>query len=363
MFMLYVSLVCSGVILIAAVLAARYAKNPSWVAFFWALGAAALPLMFLMLALPAVWLQLGILTGGLLIAGAIGYSRQLLVPVSIAAVAIAYGVVGTSALREQRERDELRAQYPFESIESRLPQTIPPSSPGDTERLHRLEDAIEKQGRWRSFSLERLHNSTVDKFVDSSGFGAARMGPFELSEADLKGKPRPETPEQGDYFRPTPKSAEKLPARPDTVRLGKLHEDGFLDFVNPGGFGYVKDRRHVAGFLSHGFSKTPDPAGEWKVATLELVGLLQHPEPVVYVSSKLPRMDELKAAPTRPLDAFESTALKALREGADLHVSESPDDPRFLGAIRATKQCLACHGGERGALLGAFTYRLTPVGR
>ena len=83
---------------------------------------------------------------------------------------------------------------------------------------------------------------------------------------------------------------------------------------------------------------------------------------MVYLSSKLPKMDELQETKTRPLDAFETTALEALREGADLHTGDGPD-VRFLGAIRSTKQCAECHGSKRGDLLGAFTYRLTPVGR
>lgn len=358
--MMYVSLICSGIALIIAILAARYAKNPGWVAFCCTLAIAAGPVMFLMLALPAVWLQLVILTGGLLLAGAIGYARQLLVPLSIAAVLIAYGIVGSFAVREHRQREELRTRFPFESIENRLPHAIPPSSPGDAERLLFLEEAVEKEAYVRSHHLAWLHNSTVDAFVDRSGFGAARMVRINPTENSLKGEPRPETPDQGDYFRITPKNAEKFPARPAILGLGKLHENGFLDFVNPKGFGYVKDRQHVAGFQAHGFSKMPEPAGEWKIASLELVGLLQHPEPVVYVSSKLPKMDELKAAPTRQLDPFETAALKALREGADLHMNEGASDVRFLGAIRATKQCITCHGGERGALLGAFTYRLQP---
>ena len=78
-----------------------------------------------------------------------------------------------------------------------------------------------------------------------------------------------------------------------------------------------------------------------------------------YRSDKLPRMDELKDAPTRPPDEFEAAALEKLRAGADLHVGD--DGTRFLGAVRSAKQCVECHGGERGALLGAFSYRLRPA--
>ncbi|HVL12716.1 MAG TPA: hypothetical protein VM529_09130 [Gemmata sp.] len=33
------------------------------------------------------------------------------------------------------------------------------------------------------------------------------------------------------------------------------------------------------------------------------------------------------------------------------------------GADRNTKHYVACHGGDRGALLGAFSYRLRPAAK
>ncbi len=30
----------------------------------------------------------------------------------------------------------------------------------------------------------------------------------------------------------------------------------------------------------------------------------------------------------------------------------------MLGAVRSAKQCVKCHGGSRGDLLGAFSYTL-----
>jgi len=77
-------------------------------------------------------------------------------------------------------------------------------------------------------------------------------------------------------------------------------------------------------------------------------------EPAVYVSDRLPAMEELKGVPTRPLDAFETEGLAGLRKGGNLYVKGD----RTLGAIRSTKQCLDCHGGNRGDLLGAFSYIL-----
>ncbi|HEX4607556.1 MAG TPA: hypothetical protein VH092_05055 [Urbifossiella sp.] len=34
-----------------------------------------------------------------------------------------------------------------------------------------------------------------------------------------------------------------------------LHANGLTDFVNPEGWGYVRSRREVAGFLPHAFSR------------------------------------------------------------------------------------------------------------
>ncbi len=50
--------------------------------------------------------------------------------------------------------------------------------------------------------------------------------------------------------------------------------------------------------------------------------------------------------------------LIALRHGEDLFASRDGNGLRMLGAIHSFKQCVACHGGERGDLLGAFSYSL-----
>ena len=153
----------------------------------------------------------------------------------------------------------------------------------------------------------------------------------------------------------------RLPAGDDDS-LSDMLEDSIFDFVNHWGFGYCKDRSHVAGFQTHRFSRIPDFANRWKVQTLELVSLLLHDEPEVYVSSHLPQMDRVHDVPTRPLDRFENLGLNVLRQGEDLFTTRVPEGARMLGAVRSTRQCVACHGGERGALLGAFTYNLRADG-
>ena len=141
--MLYASLICSGIILVAAILATRgdYEKEPVRETLAWATAVAVVPAL-VMFIFPAVWIQVGIMFGGLLLAGAFGRGRRAVVPVSVAAVLVAYGYMGIRATEKQGERDRLRAEYPFESMEERLPRAVPASAGGDSERLGRLENAV-----------------------------------------------------------------------------------------------------------------------------------------------------------------------------------------------------------------------------
>lgn len=154
------------------------------------------------------------------------------------------------------------------------------------------------------------------------------------------------------------------PARtkpPSDTELDALHQDAQLDFVNQAGFGYVKDRDHVAGFESHGFFRTPelrksrDPV-RWITRRVELVSILLHDVPMVYVSENLPNMQELGDVEVRPLDAFETQSLDALRDGEDLVWRVTANRLRMLGSLRAARQCAQCHMVPRGTLLGAFSY-------
>ena len=49
-------------------------------------------------------------------------------------------------------------------------------------------------------------------------------------------------------------------------------------FLSPWGFGYIKDRDHVAGFRSHGFRSNAwnrlDEGKRWQVKYVQLVGIL-----------------------------------------------------------------------------------------
>jgi hypothetical protein len=161
---------------------------------------------------------------------------------------------------------------------------------------------------------------------------------------------------------------------PAETELGTMHLKGVVDFANPATFGYVpyehtdgvarRNLDRVVGFRAHGFANMPDPptvgsdSNSWQIVRLQLISLLKHEVPVAYRSKNLPNMQELESAETRPLDAFETGAVDALNRGEDLSVSRSANEIRMVGSIRAAAECLACHEGPQGRLLGAFTYRL-----
>jgi hypothetical protein len=96
----------------------------------------------------------------------------------------------------------------------------------------------------------------------------------------------------------------------------------------------------------------------WLIEHVHLVGILQHERPVVYLTDKMPSMEQVRQGKTRPLDLFEEAALPSLVEGEDLFIAQKDQTLRMLGAIRATKVCQQCHDANSGDMLGAFTYTL-----
>jgi hypothetical protein len=250
-------------------------------------------------------------------------------------------------------------------MENWLPRRRPATQRSDlpsagAQRLARLEREVsEARHGFREFQLQSLHEHALALFIDSPGFGQGRMprpGEWILA-AGLRRGPVPLQPAARAPWVWSPGDGEPAPRGVESS-LGTILEASIVDFVNPGGFGYIKDRRHVAGFDAHRFSQVPAAAQRWQVQTLELVSLLLHDEPAVYVSDRLPRMERRPNVPTRPLDRFERYGLGTLRQGEDLFIAPEGDGVRMIGAVRSTSQCTVCHECRQGDLLGAFTYAL-----
>jgi hypothetical protein len=304
---------------------------------------------------------------------------------SCVATFIAFVMAGWLVWKSESEAARLQSLYPYESMEERLPEprrdpNQNPLTAATVSRLDRVEDEISRdRPLFRDMQLARLHDDAVRRFIDSAGFGFSRMprGPNEwVLAAPLREKPTPLQPGPRVASTWSPGEHQGPPAGVEPF-LRPLYEDSIRNFVFAAGFGYVKDRRHVAGFVPHRFLEVPSPTAQWekpnktspspgvpptaerwKVRTLDLMGLLLHEAPVVYISDHLPRMAELRGAPTRPLDKFEALGLSVLRRGEDLFTSRDGKHLRMLGAVYSITQCVNCHGGERGDLLGAFSYTL-----
>ena len=286
----------------------------------------------------------------------------------------------------------LRKRYPYESISDRLKyeatadqQSSPRLSEAAAQRIDDQEKQFDqlKQQKWlwrsmRAESLRMLHEEEVATFVGKPGFGLRRMeppGPTYLPYAQPAEMPLAEndTATSSDEL-PIALPATELQAEVRRIYLPSEATMNSVHFANQGAFlpvtsfGFVKSKNQVAGFNAHSirqmhrihsFRRKPwytKPKEAWVIHRLELVSLLKHKKPRVYVSRNLPSMDELTESETRPLNRFETSSLSDLYAGEDVVTSGSLNRLQMFGSLRATKQCLECHDVERGALLGAFSY-------
>jgi hypothetical protein len=147
-------------------------------------------------------------------------------------------------------------------------------------------------------------------------------------------------------------------------RLQDTHRNMQAAFTESRGAGLVRDRDHVAGFAPHAFTDSPsamlsEHEPKPVIERLELVSMLKHKPPRVYVSQNMPNMEELRNAPTRPLDVFEKRSLAELTKHPSHLVAEPVDGKiRMLGAILTIEQCRDCHRTRVGEMLGAFSYEV-----
>lgn len=97
-----------------------------------------------------------------------------------------------------------------------------------------------------------------------------------------------------------------------------------------------------------------------------MIGDLDQNQPKAYLFRPSPYLrlpakeGELPAAAPEieeyAVNPFEDHALSLLRKGEKIVRWEQEDTMHAVGAIRSEAQCLRCHAGKTGDLLGAFTY-------
>ncbi|QDU25755.1 hypothetical protein ETAA8_08260 [Anatilimnocola aggregata] len=301
---------------------------------------------------------------------------------------------------EQKEQIEAwRKQFPYVSLADRLQyenshraDSAPKPEPTSKEPSAKDKPA---ELSLRAKSLAMLHSDQLERFIANQGLGFRRMiapAPEHLTVKPYQPIPFENVPPlaaEEAALTPTPFLHEDrnltgdvdlamLKLMPTRNEVARFHQGSEYWFLPVWGFGHVKSRDQVAGFIPHSFIEPPrmsvdtwrlpkfagpdavppqDP-NRWKIARLELVSLLKQEEPRVYESKNLPRMEDLKDAPTRPLTKVESASLAKLRAGEALPTSSTTNRIEFLGPIRASKQCLQCHEVPEGTLLGAFSYEL-----
>lgn len=270
------------------------------------------------------------------------------------------------ALRDEFPMTSLAPRLAYEEQDARQHETPAVAlSQEATQRLSRLEE-VQYRGIRRNL-LEKLHDDQYLAFATAQGFGMVRMirpNRTWLIIREPEPDKLPERPQQIDpptaIQAPILAATENRNALPD---LTNLHDLGLKSFLDSERFGFVKTRQVAAGFEPHAMTGNSAfdlrrQLVDWQISRLDLVSLLKFPEPRVYLSEQLPRMDELRNAETRPADEFELHALAQLRDGEDNVIDQQLNTIRMVGAVRAANQCLDCHSVRRGELLGAFSYLL-----
>lgn len=276
----------------------------------------------------------------------------------------AYSFFMVSKYQKLRQLHALRAQYPITSLESRLEfendrQNAPASGSlllqnAQVNRLSAFEMRDHHgEGLWRVSALARLHSEFYEQFIAAEGFGPARMAgisAFKAEHFEFERHGRILPIALGDEIE-------------STTDGEKLHDKILADLFKTEGFGNVVGSKRAIGFEPHGptdlkktIGSSSEDAATWQLTRLELVSLLRHNEPRVYVAETIPLMNELENVPHRALNEFEAPALPQLETERDTVIKETPD-----GAVRAASDCLQCHNGPRGRLLGAFSYEFREI--
>lgn len=292
------------------------------------------------------------------------YGKPIASTLTIVACVAVWGYMAYGGYDHWQKVDELQAEFPVMSFEERLPE---PQVRGgvNKERFNELESGVIRNTDygWGPDYFQRLHDAHAKSFARTPGFGPTRMlrsvsvSVWAADEMRRRTAAPQLIPQPGPISDGLDPSGDDWP--PAKVReLFGFHVGSVGNFVNAKGFGYFKSRREVVGFASHGFESEPKPPAAYRLERLELVGVVLHPRPVVYVSEFLPRMADLGTLATRPADDFEAAGLAKFAAGEDLTATAVGTKVRLLGAIRNLAQCVDCHGGNRGDLLGAFSYRL-----
>lgn len=147
---------------------------------------------------------------------------------------------------------------------------------------------------------------------------------------------------------------------PPWSSVEQMHSAYVEKFIQSSGFGVsrmTQDLRNYSELVLNGQHHV--------VEKVELIGLVKHPAPTAYLTFSTPPQKRLLTneqvtafIKTRALTTFETNALVELRNGRNEIVGAANGAPAILGGVRARKDCLKCHDGKAGNLLGALSYTM-----
>jgi hypothetical protein len=270
-------------------------------------------------------------------------TKWIVLGVVLAGVVMTLGAVGVclALLRSQTE--------------PAAPSTVSADKPSDAAKDKRTDQGTghTPPDTMLELAMKRLHEEAVARFLSRPGNGMGRMmiGLPVLVKTEWK----------DPVFSPgelaEPKRVDVLPD------LMKIHQDSLRDFQDSKTNRELNAVRLIVRPREPGLLQDEMKLLEkdWEIKTLDLVGLVKHDHPVVYVSDKLPKMKELAQVPTRHLDFFEQAGLEHFAKNNEPFLRTQDGTTRMLGAIRASGDCLKCHDGKAGTVLGAFSYTLRPA--
>jgi len=156
---------------------------------------------------------------------------------------------------------------------------------------------------------------------------------------------------------PTPEPTATRPAL--TVdNFEPIHARYVQEFVDTEGFGMSRVISNPFFQESHPFTINHH---EYNVTQLELISLLEHNPPAIYITSGRPSKDFLAHSETRPLTTVEQTLLQSIVSGQNVVITPDQNGLIMLGALRPQTACLECHDTNEQNLLGVFIYHLNTI--
>jgi len=303
--------------------------------------------------------------------------RVLAVSITLTLVSFSIGVLVSlpdyfkveSAKERYRPIDlHNRLSYENQNTVQKTKLSVDAPSAMETYFIHGSQDSNRFMGR--AWELKSLHDGRLDSFVRSSGFGVGRFFGPSLNRIEF---PEPQDLPFTALAEHEYQSIKRRSLRglryllPNVNTHETLHASSLLAFVSPASTGLLVEPKVSAGFQAHAmrlppqnFAKTFLEKQGLTLKSLQLVSLQRFDAPRAYVLDHLPRMDQLtgKDVPTRKLSHFESSAIQTLQQNPteDIITEVTDDGLAMVGSVRAYESCLECHSGQRGRLLGAFTY-------